>query len=88
MPNGTVERLVPPKRPESKRERFERVSKRRIDTAINAIRTLTKIGRNRGAYDYNEQDVDRIADCITTEVGAMKSAMTLPTKKTGSNWKW
>lgn len=88
MPNGTVEKLIPAKRPETNRDRFERVAKRRVDTAINAIRTLTKMGRNRSAYEYSEQDVERIAEGIAAEIAAMKSQMTLPTKKTGSNWKW
>ena len=57
-----------------KRVKFVELAQRRTTNAIRAIRVIGKLG-NKSAYDYDEQDVKKIATALSKEIEAMKTRM-------------
>ena len=57
-----------------KREKFVALAERRTVNAIRAIRVISKLG-NRNAYEYTDEDVNKIARTLTHEIEAMKTRM-------------
>ena len=57
-----------------RREKFVSLAERRTANAIKAIRVISKLG-NRSAYEYGDDDVNKIARALTAEVDAMKTRM-------------
>jgi hypothetical protein len=75
MPDST--NLTRPEKSSSKavkREKFVRLAEARTKNAIRAIRVIAKLG-NKGAYDYGEADINKIAKALTREIEAMKARM-------------
>ena len=58
----------------NKRENFVRLAESRTANAIKAIRVIGKLG-NKSAYDFNENDVKKIAAALTREIDALKARM-------------
>lgn len=58
----------------SKREKFVKLAESRTTNAIKAIRTIGKLG-NKNAYEYNEEDVKKIAKALNDEIDTLKSRM-------------
>jgi hypothetical protein len=52
---------------EAKRERFLRIAQRRTQQVLNRLRILGNCG-NRGAYEYSEEDVEKIFRAIEDEL--------------------
>ena len=67
---------------ETKRERFVRLAEARTNKIINMLQLLGNCS-NTSAYDYTQQDVDRIFAAIDAEVReAKKKFNKIETKKT------
>lgn len=58
-----------------KREKFVRLAQKRTINAIKAIRVIAKLG-NHSHYEYDEQDVKKIAAALTKEIELLKARMT------------
>ena len=56
---------------ETKRQKFERVAKRRVDKAAAAIRSIATL-KNRRTYEYSTRDVGHIVDYLQEELGKME----------------
>lgn len=68
--------LVPAeKQPESKRERFLRVCKPRVEQAIRRIHMIGKMGRNASEYDYDVEDIDKITERLRAEIDKLGQRM-------------
>ncbi len=52
---------------ESKRDRFVRLAEARTNKIIDLIKLLGNCS-NTGAYDYTQQDIDKIFSAIETEL--------------------
>lgn len=50
-----------------KRKKFEEFAVRRTKNAINQIRLIGKLA-NKGAYEYNEEDINKITSALKREV--------------------
>ena len=59
---------------ESKRNRFIRLAEGRTSNAIQAIRTIGKLG-NKAQYEFDETDVKKIAGALLKEIDALKARM-------------
>ena len=57
-----------------RREKFVKLAESRTVNAIRAIRIIGKLG-NPNAYEYNEDDVKKIAKALTDEIEALKTRM-------------
>lgn len=53
---------------------FVKLAESRTVNAIRAIRIIGKLG-NPNAYEYDEDDVRKIAKALTDEIDAMKTRM-------------
>jgi hypothetical protein len=58
----------------SKREKFVELAENRTINAIKAIRVIGKLG-NKNAYQFDENDVQKIVKALTKEVDALKARM-------------
>jgi ribosomal protein L7/L12 len=58
----------------SKREKFVELAQNRTINAIKAIRVIGKLG-NKNAYQFDENDVQKIVKALTREVDALKARM-------------
>jgi hypothetical protein len=59
----------------SKREKFVELAENRTKNAIKAIRVIGKLG-NKNAYQFDENDVNKIVRALNKEVDALKARMT------------
>lgn len=57
-----------------KREKFVHLAEGRTKTAIKAIRVISKLG-NKNAYEFTDEDVNKIARALNREVEQMKARM-------------
>ena len=57
-----------------RRPKFVKLAESRTVNAIKAIRIIGKLG-NPNAYEYDEDDVKKIAKALTDEIEAMKTRM-------------
>ena len=75
MENTQARKAAPPKRSGStKREKFVELAEKRTTNAIRAIRVIGKLG-NKSAYEYDENDVKKIANALSKEIETMKARM-------------
>jgi ribosomal protein L7/L12 len=58
----------------SRREKFVELAENRTINAIKAIRVIGKLG-NKNAYQFDENDVQKIVKALTKEVDALKARM-------------
>jgi ribosomal protein L7/L12 len=58
----------------AKREKFVELAENRTINAIKAIRVIGKLG-NKNAYQFDENDVQKIVRALTKEVDALKARM-------------
>jgi hypothetical protein len=68
----TGEKSTPAKA--GKREKFVELAENRTVNAIKAIRVIGKLG-NKNAYQFDENDVQKIVKALTKEVEALKTRM-------------
>jgi ribosomal protein L7/L12 len=59
----------------TKREKFVELAENRTVNAIKAIRVIGKLG-NKNAYQFDENDVNKIVRALNKEVEALKARMT------------
>jgi ribosomal protein L7/L12 len=57
-----------------KREKFVELAENRTVNAIKAIRVIGKLG-NKNAYQFDENDVNKIIKALNKEVEALKARM-------------
>jgi hypothetical protein len=57
-----------------KREKFVTLAENRTINAIKAIRVIGKLG-NKNAYQFDENDVNKIVRALNKEVDALKARM-------------
>jgi ribosomal protein L7/L12 len=57
-----------------KREKFVELAENRTVNAIKAIRVIGKLG-NKNAYQFDENDVQKIVKALTKEVETLKARM-------------
>ena len=57
-----------------KREKFVELAENRTVNAIKAIRVIGKLG-NKNAYQFDENDVNKIVRALNKEVEALKARM-------------
>jgi ribosomal protein L7/L12 len=57
-----------------KREKFVELAQNRTINAIKAIRVIGKLG-NKNAYQFDENDVNKIVRALSKEVDALKARM-------------
>lgn len=69
-----------------KREKFVQLAENRTIRAIKAIRVIGNLS-NRGAYDYNDEDVKKIVKALTNEIEALKSKMKNTERSDGVDFK-
>jgi len=63
----------------AKRDRFHKLAVPRTKRAIKAIRILANMGgKNRYAYEFAEEDVEKIYATLTTEVEQLRVMMVAP----------
>ena len=62
-----------------KRKKFEDFATKRTNNAINHIRLIGKLA-NKNAYEYSNDDVNKIINALKKEVDAVKNKF-LATKK-------
>jgi hypothetical protein len=78
-PNGSKR---PQGRPEeTKRDKFKRLAKGRMHSAIKRIRMLARMGGNASAYEYDEADVEKIVFQLQEEVAAVQRALKPKTRQ-------
>jgi hypothetical protein len=58
----------------AKREKFVELAENRTVNAIKAIRVIGKLG-NKNAYQFDENDVNKIIKALSKEVDALKARM-------------
>lgn len=63
-----------------KRKKFEEFAVRRTNNAISHIRLIGKLA-NRNAYDYSNDDVNKIINALKKEVDAIKNKFLITKKK-------
>ena len=61
---------IPPPADETKRAKFERLAEQRFGSVVKALHVLRKLGRNQGAYEYGDNDVEQIREKISAELEA------------------
>ncbi len=67
-----VEKVVPTAK--AKRAKFVELAENRTVNAIKAIRVIGKLG-NKNAYQYDDNDVNKIVRALNKEVDALKARM-------------
>ena len=60
-----------------KRERFKRLAQSRTNTVLKKLDVLGNCS-NRNAYEYNEEDVEKIFSAILKKVREVKTRFTFP----------
>jgi len=60
-----------------KRERFKRLAQSRTNTVLKKLDVLGNCS-NRNAYEYNEEDVEKIFSAISRKVREVKARFTFP----------
>ncbi len=65
--------LVP--QDETKRDKFERVTNRRVNEILKRLDILITQGRNRSNYEYDNHDVTKIIQAIRTKVDALEATI-------------
>ena len=66
----------------AKRQKFVELAEKRTINAIKAVRVIGKLG-NKNAYQFDENDVNKIARALNKEVESLKARMsTTGTKET------
>jgi ribosomal protein L7/L12 len=58
----------------AKRQKFVELAEKRTINAIKAIRVIGKLG-NKNAYQFDENDVNKIVKALNKEVEALKARM-------------
>ena len=58
----------------TKRQKFIKLAEKRTINAIKAIRIIGKLG-NPNAYEYDDNDVRKIAKVLNDEIEAMRTRM-------------
>jgi hypothetical protein len=53
---------------ETKRQKFERLAEFRFGRIVRALHYMRGLGRNQGAYEYGEADVERLRTKLQAEV--------------------
>lgn len=76
------EELSPDETPE---EKFKRVSKPRIDKAVNCIRTIANLS-NRNIYSYTEEEVDKMFNHL--QLALDKAKKSFKQEKFMDEFKW
>jgi hypothetical protein len=75
MENSAARKVATARRGDSgKREKFVQLAEKRTTNAIRAIRVIGKLG-NRSAYEYDENDIKKIASALAKEIESMKARM-------------
>ncbi len=74
MDNATAKIAVMPGNVRDKRRKFVELAQSRTTNAIRAIRVIGKLG-NRSAYNYDENDVKKIAIALSKEIEALRARM-------------
>ncbi len=75
MDNSAARKISLLKRGErDKRAKFVELAQRRTTNAIRAIRVIGKLG-NKSAYEYDENDVKKIAGALSKEIEAFRARM-------------
>jgi len=69
-----------------KREKFVELAENRTINAIKAIRVIGKLG-NKNAYQFDENDVQKIVKALTKEVEALKARMSTTGRKESVDFK-
>jgi ribosomal protein L7/L12 len=69
-----------------KREKFVKLAENRTVNAIKAIRVIGKLG-NKNAYQFDSDDVNKIAKALTREVDALKARMSTSGRKESVEFK-
>ena len=64
----------PARAKESKRQRFERLARYRVNRALDSIRKLESLG-NRAIYDFHELDQQKIVDALSGAVAKVGAAL-------------
>ena len=60
-----------------KKERFKRLAESRTNEVLKRLKILGNCS-NRSAYDYNEQDIQKIFSTIDNKVREVKSKFRVP----------
>ena len=68
------------KNQEQKRERFKRLGTQRTNTVLQRLKVLGNCS-NRSAYDYSEEDVNKIFSEIERRVREIKAKFHFPKDK-------
>ncbi|MCK4454234.1 hypothetical protein KAU51_02710 [Candidatus Parcubacteria bacterium] len=63
-----------------KRERFKRLASYRTNEILKRLRVLGNCA-NRGVYNYNREDIDKIFNVINQKVKETKSKFHFPKEK-------
>lgn len=63
-----------------RRYRFQKLSKKRVKAIIERLRILSNCA-NRGAYDYGEEDIDKIFSEIKLKIKEVKAKFHFPKQK-------
>jgi hypothetical protein len=69
-----------------KREKFVTLAENRTINAIKAIRVIGKLG-NKNAYQFDENDVNKIVRALNKEVDALKARMSATGAKESVDFK-
>ena len=69
-----------------KRDKFVKLAESRTINAIRAIRIIGKLG-NPNAYEFNDNDVKKIAKVLTDEVETMKTRLKSTKESDGVQFK-
>ena len=69
-----------------KRGKFVKLAENRTVNAIKAIRVIGKLG-NKNAYQFDENDVNKIIKALTKEVEALKARMSTTGSKDSVDFK-
>lgn len=73
--NGTVATGdKPPKRVESKRQRFVRLINHRMPRALKALRAIENLG-NKSQYDFTESEADKVVSDLSAAVQRIGHAL-------------
>jgi hypothetical protein len=70
----------------AKREKFVELAQNRTVNAIKAIRVIGKLG-NKNAYQFDENDVNKIIKALNKEVEALKARMSTTGNKESIDFK-
>ncbi len=62
-----------------KKERFKNVASRRVQTVLDGLESLSKCA-NKSTYEYTDEDVKKMMNAITAQVGLLRIAFTANSK--------